>query len=52
MMNFDNVENIFNVSDDTILTTDDINHGQFSKPKEYIEMNEQLSDTLMKVLPK
>ena len=52
MMNFDNVETIFNVSDDTILTTDDINHGQFNKPKEYIEMDERLSDILMKVLPK
>lgn len=52
MMNFDNVENIFNVSDDTILTTDSINHGEFSKPKEYIEMDEKLSDILMKVLPK
>lgn len=51
-MNFNNVENIFNVSDDTILTTDDINHGEFSKPKEYIEMDERLSDILMKVLPK
>ena len=52
MMNFDNVEKIIRVKNDEILlTTDPLNHSSFPKPKEFIEVNENVLSMIWKVLP-
>lgn len=52
MMNFDNVEKIMRVEqEDILLTTNSLNHSNFPKPKEFIEVTENVLSMIWKILP-
>lgn len=52
MMNFNKVEKIIRVGqDDILLTTDSLNHSNFPKPKEFMEVTENVLSMIWKILP-